>query len=352
VVTATGVKVVLEAPVTFEFDSPQRLRLFRGRVAADVPPSGKGFTVVTPSGNAIDLGTSFGVAVGESGDTQVHVFEGEVIAESKEGTAKSVRCNEATSLSTPNAACDIRTGAFIRVAEMPALEAGFVSGQMVRGQEAMDRVRQDPSLVSLYDFDGRDMPSGQFTVVQGRWPGSRAVDFANAGDHMNVSIDEGRAWPQLTLAAWVRLDRLHDRNQSLYHADLWSEGAGHIHWMVSHLRTIRLAINGSVIAADAPERSGEPDSASAMNGALDRWIHVASVYDSESRTVRFFLNGLFDHESRLAVAPPAVLGRGQIGNWIGQERHLSGRIDELLVLGRALSDAEIADLHAATTPYR
>ncbi len=46
------------------------------------------------------------------------------------------------------------------------------------------------------------------------------------------------------------------------------------------------------------------------------------------------------------------LGPAQIGNWDQQDRKLSGRIDQLVVLGRAMGDTEIEELHEAGTPYR
>ena len=42
----------------------------------------------------------------------------------------------------------------------------------------------------------------------------------------------------------------------------------------------------------------------------------------------------------------------QIGNWNRIDRKLSGRIDELLILGRAMSDAEVSALFEAGNPYR
>jgi hypothetical protein len=61
--TRRGARLVIEAPAAFRFESPQRLHLTKGRIAADVPARAKGFTVVTPSGEAIDLGTRFAVDV-------------------------------------------------------------------------------------------------------------------------------------------------------------------------------------------------------------------------------------------------------------------------------------------------
>lgn len=54
-VTALGARLVIEAPAEFRFESAQRLRLMKGRLSAEVPPAAKGFTVITPSGDAVDL---------------------------------------------------------------------------------------------------------------------------------------------------------------------------------------------------------------------------------------------------------------------------------------------------------
>jgi hypothetical protein len=83
-----------------------------------------------------------------------------------------------------------------------------------------------------------------------------------------------------------------------------------------------------------------------------RWVHLATAYDAAAGTARFFVDGRLDGETRLAHAPPARLGPARIGNWSGRDRKLSGRIDDMLFLGRAMDDAEIAALHAAGTPYR
>ena len=66
----------------------------------------------------------------------------------------------------------------------------------------------------------------------------------------------------------------------------------------------------------------------------------------------FYLNGRFDKETHQETAHPARLGPAQIGNWDRQDRKLSGRVDELLLLGRAMSDAEVHALYEAGNPYR
>ncbi|MEM6504881.1 MAG: FecR domain-containing protein [Planctomycetota bacterium] len=73
-----GVRVVLEAPATFELTEQNRVVLSNGRLVASVPPSGHGFTVVTPAAQIIDYGTEFGVESAGGSETRVQVFDGEV----------------------------------------------------------------------------------------------------------------------------------------------------------------------------------------------------------------------------------------------------------------------------------
>jgi hypothetical protein len=73
----SGVRVVLEGPARLELLSGTSARLHRGKLAARVSGT-TGFEVLSPRGKVIDLGTEFGVSVSDSGDTDVHVFEGRV----------------------------------------------------------------------------------------------------------------------------------------------------------------------------------------------------------------------------------------------------------------------------------
>ena len=353
-VTARGARVVIEAPAEFRFESARRLHVVRGRVAAEVPPSARGFTVVTPSGDAVDLGTRFGVDVPENGPSEVHVFQGQVIAKAAGASAEqSLRGGEALSMARGvNATRDLRSSAFIQPTEVRELSAGLAAGQQARSEAALAAWRKDPALIALLDFeDAVSTPACR--VVQGRWPGSRAPEFVNVGDHFKLDVGGERAWPQLTLAAWVRIDRLGAPYQSLLHTDGWSRNnAGQVHWMINRNMTMRLALYGNTLAPGSVERDRYPDSRTSVLPEQGRWVHLVAVYDADQRTVRFYLNGNFDSETRQEVAAPARLGPAQIGNWDQSDRKLSGRIDELLILGRAMSDGEVRALFDAGNPYR
>lgn len=74
----SGAVVTLNAPSEIEVLGDNRLFLRNGNIIPFVPPAAKGFTVVSPTGEVIDLGTEFSVSVDARGQTDVYVIDGEV----------------------------------------------------------------------------------------------------------------------------------------------------------------------------------------------------------------------------------------------------------------------------------
>jgi hypothetical protein len=344
--TARGATVVIEAPAEFRFESAQRLRLARGKAAAEAPPAAKGFTVVTPSGEVVDLGTKFGVDVSASGSSEVHVFKGEVVASAGAASKKqSLKQDQALALeggaSAPRA---LRTAAFIHADELQELAAGLRGGRQGRWMESVHELKRDPALLAFLDFDA--VKDGEFRWAQGRWPGTRAAEFTQPGDFLPV--DFSGSTNELTLAAWVRLDQVPHAINSLLHTNDWGQ-PGQVHWMVAENQRMRLAVF-DVRCVD-PSIYMYPQSSRLVTAATGRWTHLATVYDANRRIARFYIDGEFDNEVALLASVPAVLGPGRVGNWNRKERILSGRMDELVLLKRALSDAEIHALFEAGNPY-
>ena len=73
-----GAEVVLQAPARFKLETNEQMFLRSGRLTAAVPPGAEGFKLNTPNAMMIDLGTEFGVIVSEAGQSELHVFQGEV----------------------------------------------------------------------------------------------------------------------------------------------------------------------------------------------------------------------------------------------------------------------------------
>jgi hypothetical protein len=75
-----GARVILQGPAGLELVSATTARLLYGTLTARVPAHAVGFTVLSPSGKVVDLGTEFGLSVADGGATSVRVFTGLVEA--------------------------------------------------------------------------------------------------------------------------------------------------------------------------------------------------------------------------------------------------------------------------------
>jgi hypothetical protein len=89
---STGVELRLLGPAEFVVGSAGG-KLVRGGLRALVPEKGRGFTIDTPNGKVVDLGTEFGVAVDDFGVSEVNVYQGMVDAfpALRGGAAETVR---------------------------------------------------------------------------------------------------------------------------------------------------------------------------------------------------------------------------------------------------------------------
>jgi NPCBM/NEW2 domain len=71
-----AVVLALEGPLKIDVQSQMKVLLHRGRLATNVPPAAKGFTVATERFQVVDQGTEVGVDLAMDGQAQVHVISG------------------------------------------------------------------------------------------------------------------------------------------------------------------------------------------------------------------------------------------------------------------------------------
>ena len=224
----------------------------------------------------------------------------------------------------------------------------------------------DPALLLRFDFEsspdlrvlpnvaaqhGRWLamgPSSGCEPTEGRWPGkgrTRLPQRRRPRPHPRP-----RPTPQRDLAAWVRVDGLDRTFNSL----LMSQGydAGALHWQINQKGVVHIGVRG------------EDKRARTTTGR--RWSSRRSVrtLDASGRGVRRG-RGPRDALCGRSTGRPAAdsesvplqIGYADIGNWsvgthstIYPVRHFSGRMDELVIYGRALADEEIKQLYATGTP--
>ena len=78
---ANGVQTTIEGPAEFSIDAANHLSLTSGKLWALVPHTAIGFTVLTPAGSVVDMGTEFGVSYDpDAPGARVEVFQGRVEA--------------------------------------------------------------------------------------------------------------------------------------------------------------------------------------------------------------------------------------------------------------------------------
>ncbi len=80
----SGAEVILKGPAVFELTGKESLSVDYGTCSVHAPAGAEGFVVKTPLSRVVDLGTRFCVNVGESGQTDVQVIEGEAEVHSVE----------------------------------------------------------------------------------------------------------------------------------------------------------------------------------------------------------------------------------------------------------------------------
>ncbi len=72
----SGAEAVIEGPAQFRLKSANRIELRSGRLFANVSEAARGFTVDTPCGRIVDLGTQFGVEVDSDNSSDLYLFKG------------------------------------------------------------------------------------------------------------------------------------------------------------------------------------------------------------------------------------------------------------------------------------
>ncbi len=123
----SGAKAILQGPTRFSIADALGGDLQLGRLTVKAPSSAKGFSVNTPSGKVVDLGTEFGVKVGEDHATHVTVFVGEVIVRSRTASG-----------GPPAEPMHVKAGeAIIMAAGQPARSAAAQNDQFVRDLTAV-----------------------------------------------------------------------------------------------------------------------------------------------------------------------------------------------------------------------
>lgn len=352
-----GADLVVEGPAKFEIRDALRTNLLAGRVRAIVPPTAKGFTMVTREVAYEDVGTEFGLSMdAATGESLMHVFDGQVNLRSGDAAGlllRSVHGGESVGY---------RDG---QLQDSPEMDASVFPSPENIGHLRWSLERRkwlaDPGLIAWFPFErganasllvnaARDhgVPDGRIAGARwatGRWPGKQALWFDRESDFAEIEIPGEHT--ELTVAVWMKVDRL-DREMI---AILNSNGTddGDLHFQMNRLGLPRGGLQG--LDRVYQRWVGNPI-------PIGKWVHVASVTSLPERRIVFYVNGQPVHEAELKGDDvPIRPGHCRLGNWFAEHRAdressraLRGLIDELSVWNRALSASELVALAESGRP--
>ncbi len=346
-----GADVILESPVEFHIEDALHMTLVSGSVRALVPPTATGFTVQVPDARFEDLGTEFGASVDAAAQrSELHVFEGlvEVKPPDNDELLASVTYGKAV-------AVDRGVVSAIPTAD-PERFATSSSIALRRWEAQRASLCRDPNLVFYFAFEddgnqlensatfGSDVPGNIHRArwVTGRWPGKRALQFENPGDSVLIDIPGNHA--AFTLSSWIKVDRYdHSLNALLNSAD-WSPGRHH--WQFNRL--------GLTASGSFEGRDRTPTSIRVVPG---QWTHVAAVVDGVQGKATYYTNGELAMTETMPPGTVFRLGTMHLGTWTSPNkdwppavRDFRGRVDELAMWRRALTQTEIQTLVREGSP--
>ena len=373
----SGARVILEGPAILELTSENSAILREGRIRAQVPPQACGFSVSTPQIEVIDLGTEFGMNIEEDGHlTEVHCFSGlvDIYEDAMSQNPKALRSlesGEAVRIQ-PNSIQKIPANsmAFISYSELAQTSLENSTMRHQKWQELIEEIRADEDILALYTFEGQG-PRERSLVNQvsfqsqfshgaivgcrwtnGRWPSKGGLEFKSPSDRVHFQSNE--PYQTITLSTWVRLDAMPRRLTSLLSSSERSSNS--MDWALTSKGQITLKVQN-----DENKKMHSFTSSPILNrNMLGKWIHLASVFNSNEKKVSHYLNSReiseaeFPKNGLTAIKfSNAEIGNSSIKSSNGRTpiRYFTGRIDELAIFRRSLTKNSIEHLYRTGKPH-
>ncbi len=342
---ANNVMVYVEAPAHFDIVGAACVLLHSGRLSANVPPEGVGFTVETPEAEVVDFGTEFSVDVA-GGASEVHVFEGLVRVQPRSPTGEKM-----------GSSVDLRTSQAVVIdnaIEKP-VEIELAKDRFIRTfdepRRGYSKTIKQLSPVAIYRMAIRDQglacvpPQYSGVVLTGegiRPPHARGVfaggslrvlgDSVGRGGRVDTSppLQTG----QFTLTAFVYLES-NARGGTV--ATNIQNDVGNFALALDEQGFLRATVrvsNGDLqsVSSEAPVE-------------LHTWRHV--VMSADGKHLRLYEDG---HQVASTPCSPVADSDADV-LWFGTDSDglslWDGRIDEVALFDLAISDAEVTNLYQA-----
>jgi len=382
-----GEEITIAAPATFEIKDTNLMIMHSGQLAAHIPKTGIGFTVITPNGAVVDLGTDFAINVNESGENQVKVIKGAVIASS---TDKNGNTSWGEELLGGEEAYIIKASPLQKITNQSQsyIKPLGVSIPELDINEAYDMAVKKSGPVGYWKFDhvseqgliknemggqplklnllakiaqtrsGGRLELGKKNKLneysQGYAKTTKTISGLNTADGCTLEF-----WAYSSIMDWQTLAALsmnnlkfkrpshikHDPHFILVErAGLSGSSRSHIHPNLAMRAAYR----------NKPGYSGGGNNAYTTDSFLiHRWFHIAIV--KKQGLFQIYIDGKLSAESEISTVEPnlncdLIIGRMRTGADKSDSRQWVGAIDEAALYKRALSAEEIHEHYNSVLP--
>jgi hypothetical protein len=358
---ARGATVIVEGPADFEVLGPERAFLHRGRVVARLPKGTRGFILDSPRGRLVDQGTEFGVSVGPTGDTEVHVLEGRVDAVPRnQGEVLQLSENQAARLTARHVeqfAADA-AGFITDLPPAPVGAIGFLHWSFDEGAGGFSVNRGAGLGAAAARALLRTFPEGAAGPpwIAGQF--GAGIAFDGRDDFVECEFAGIGGGEPRTVAFWVKVPRDSSIDEG-YGIVNWGTSKPGLAWQISvnpqakegPLGRLRLGVHESFVVGTTDLRD-------------DRWHHCAVVMYGGHRPdagthILLYLDGELEPAARKAVGEirTDITGTEAHNMWLGRNlgyrradqpyalgRFFRGAIDEVFVFSAALDQEQIRSL--------
>ena len=211
----------------------------------------------------------------------------------------------------------------------------------------------DGTLINAPPYVVQDLGGNDIAPV---FANQDALDFDGVSQYVEVSslaplLDD--LGPTFTAAAWVKLDALEGtnflgRDSCCPLGDLGPDRG----WQLGIVGSQRLVC---LVTGGPGKRSIIADATATV--PIGQYFHAACVFDSSTQRIEIYQDGVkipqaifvsvgpFPLKPNVNTGVPLTIGAHAFNDVVGGVGlHLDGRIDEVRIYNRVLSDAEIADL--------
>ncbi|WP_158969449.1 LamG-like jellyroll fold domain-containing protein [Paraglaciecola sp. L3A3] len=360
IVLTNGVKLVLEAPIDLYIKSENLVVVNKGILVARVPEQAIGFKIDTPSSEIVDLGTEFAVRVDQSGDSQIHVIEGEVKARSNRSqTYKHIKKDQALGFNKQQEMFEItsESAKFMRAlpgksAKAPEFLHWTFNEKINNGFPSMGKGIDDKQ----YSAMDRNITEGK-KITQGNGVFGEAVFFDGNGSWLETEFPGIADDNPRTVAFWLKIPH-HFSVNNAYGILSWGLQEDYASWQISpnpehvdgQIGCIRVGTYNAQVVGSTDLRD-------------DKWHHVAIVmYGGESSNIAthvlLYVDGMLEKTKNKSFAKVLTKLKHpkskslSMGRNIGfdekqihyLDKYFKGWVDELFVVNAALDQEQVQQI--------